>query len=320
MKSFKDLSIRRKLITSFFIVICFIFLIGIAGIFNTIRIDSSYSNLLNSASQRIIILSETNEKFTDARRAFESMLVYKMVLDKDFDYYLQYDFILSDIKEVTKKLEEYKLTFEEDTQIDDETKENQLLMLDKINNELKNFSSYTAELNDTVLNNNIEAIPEKTNNLTVSAGLISAQFDYLHILDEKTAKTISTANSTSINVTIVITSICTLVVLILSILFALITAKSIAKPLKNLAADIERIAKGDFSVEIDTQRYDEIGLVAKSIVLIKDTVNSLIKNIAIISEDFSKGEKTEIPIEDYEGAYKKTAEGINNTLLYRFLI
>ncbi len=196
-------------------------------------------------------------------------------------------------------------------------------MLDKINDELKNFSSYTAELNEAVLNNNIEAIPEKTNNLTVSAGLIAAQFDYLHILDEKTAETISNANSTSINVTIVITSICTLIVLILSILFALITAKSIAKPLKNLAADIERIAKGDFSVKIDTQRHDEIGLVSKSIVLIKDTVNSLIKNIAIISEDFSKGEKTEIPIKDYEGAYKKTAEGINNivtTINHDFIV
>ncbi len=315
MKSFRASSIRKKLIISFLAVICFIFLIGVSGVVNNIRINSSYSNLLNTASNRIIILNQTNERFTDARRAFESMLVYKMVLKRDFDYNLQYGFIFNDIDEVAKNLEKYKLTFDDDTQIENEVKEKQLAMLDKISGELTHFSSLTNELNDAVLNGNTELIAEKTNNLTVSAGLISAQFDYLHILDEQTSESISKSNSTNVAITTITTALITLIILILAVIFALKIAKSIALPLKNLAGDIERIAKGDFNVEIDTKRADEIGLVAKSILLIKDTVNSLIKNIDIISEDFSKGKKSEIPSDDYEGAYKKTAEGINNIII-----
>jgi len=323
MKSFKASSIRKKLIISFLAIIFFIFLIGVSGIINNIRIDSSYSNLLNTASNRIIILNQTNEKFTDAIRAFEAMLVYKMVLDRDFDYNLQYGFIFSDIDDVTKNLEKYKLTFDEDTQIKNEIKKNQLAMLDKINNELIHFSTLTNELNDAVLSGNTQSITEKTNNLTVSAGLISAQFDYLYILDEQTAESISKSNSTNVMITTITTSLITLIILILAIIFALKIAKSIAFPLKNLSADIERIAKGDFNVEIDIKREDEIGLVAKSILLIKDTVNSLIKNIDIISENFSKGKKAEIPSGNYDGAYKKTAEGINNivkTINHDFIV
>ncbi len=323
MKSFKDLSIRKKLITCFCVIICFIFVMGITGIINNIRINSSYSNLLNSASKRIIILNETSEKFTDARRAFESMLVYKMILERDFDYNLQYGFILSDIEEVSKKLEEYKSTFSEDLQIDDTIKDKQLVMLDKINNELKNFSSLTDELNKAVLSGDTQIISEKTNTLTVSAGLVSAQFDYLHILDEQTAERISASNSISINITIIITSLIMLIIIAFAILFALITAKSISKPLKHLAADTEKIAKGDFNIKIDTNRADEIGLVSNSVLLIKDTVNNLIKNINTLSEEFSQGKNSEIPSNNYEGAYKKTAEGINNivsTINHDFIV
>ncbi len=313
MKLYKDLSIKKRLITNFSVIIFFVFLIGMAGIVSNISVNSSYSNLLNSAEKRIITLNETREKFTDARRAFESMLVYKIILEKDFDYNLQYGFVSNDIEEIRKKLNMYEMMFEEDSQTDTDVKEKQLEMLKKIGAGLEDFNSFADELNVAVLSGDKEKLVETINKLTVKAGLISAQLDYLHIYDQQTSDSVSKSNSTRTTLTVLITAILIVLIILFAIFVAFATSNSIAVPLKNLAVNAEKIAKGDFNANIETSRKDEVGLVSNSILQIKNTVNNLIENINTLSDEFKMGNmQSEITSSNYEGVYKRTADGIND--------
>ncbi len=313
MKRFKDLSIRSKLIFSFCIVICFIFIVGVAGIIGNKKIESSYSNLLNTSEKRIVILKEAEMQLACARKGVESMLSYKAVLQRDFDCNLQYLTISENIDGILKNLEKYKSTFDNDYNTDTQIKEKQLAMIDKINKNLSELNNGADDFYNSVSVKDLTKASDKIQELIAISGRIGAEFDYLNIFDEDSLEKVTEENQTSIEILMFVMTAIMIIFLILALVFALAISRSIANPLKILAQNSAKIAQGDFLAKIGMDREDEVGYVAKSVLKIKDTVNSLIKNIDILSEEFTKGNmKSEIPIEQFEGAYRKTAEGINN--------
>lgn len=313
MKGFKDLSIRSKLISSFSVIIVFIFIVGISGIVNGLTINSDYEKIMTTAEKRIVLLGEIEENFANVKESINSMVSYKIVFEKDFEYTLKSEFVNQYVATINDKFNEYKLTFDLDSDVDSEIKSKQLDMVSKIEGELTELKSYVSELNSGILSNNADSIKKDIDEVIAKSGLISAQFDFLKIYDKQSEESILAETSSYSDITAIVIISIMFIVIVCSILFALLISKSISVPLKLLSTNTAKIAQGDFEAKIGMDRQDEVGMVSKSILQIKDNVNDLIKNIDILSDEFEKGNMhSEIPVSHFSGAYQKTVEGINN--------
>jgi methyl-accepting chemotaxis protein len=118
---------------------------------------------------------------------------------------------------------------------------------------------------------------------------VKSATEYLDVADQESKKVLEErrqSDSTAATATVVIALISTLLALALGVAIAYTSAKSITQPLNNLMNVAQRIANaGDLDHEIDVQRQDEIGELAKTF---KNMV-SYLKEMAAVSESIAGG-------------------------------
>lgn len=106
--------------------------------------------------------------------------------------------------------------------------------------------------------------------------------------------------------------ICAIIIILATLLVSIIS-KSISEPIKGSAAYLSRIAKGDFSFEIQNgylQRKDEVGIIANSIQDMKDSLKHLILTITEESETIA--EEVEKSVANIDGL-NKSLESVSAT-------
>lgn len=80
---------------------------------------------------------------------------------------------------------------------------------------------------------------------------------------------------------------CSILILIIA-LFSIILSRRITKPLKELSYDAMELAKGNFKVDIQTRRKDEIGVLAMSFKKMQISIGNLIEELKNINQNLEQ--------------------------------
>ena len=117
-------------------------------------------------------------------------------------------------------------------------------------------------------------------------GWIISTGNYVDDMDEQvSAKTAELHNVLIKNVIIFLISMC--ILLIIAIIIAIRFSSRITKPLDSIRKLAQRLAKYDFTKDIEVQGNDEFGQTAKALNIAQDNVKELIKNISKKTMDLS---------------------------------
>jgi methyl-accepting chemotaxis protein len=84
--------------------------------------------------------------------------------------------------------------------------------------------------------------------------------------------------------------LCSLLIMIIAIIaFGYFISRSISKPVRSLAESAERMAEGDFTVDlITTENQDELGSLAASFNKMKNNINQLVEKLQVDAEMIAK--------------------------------
>lgn len=138
--------------------------------------------------------------------------------------------------------------------------------------------SYSKEYGATITT----FIPIKDNSGKVMAAL-GADYDAQPVYD--------LVASSKIELIIIIS-----IIIIISLVVSIVFTRFMIKPLKQLICEINKVSKGDFSVQIKTNRKDEIGDIARTFAIMVNELKSIINEInessqklTLFSKDLNNG-------------------------------
>lgn len=110
--------------------------------------------------------------------------------------------------------------------------------------------------------------------------------------------------------------IAVIILVIFSIIIYLYIDKKISKPLVRSVEHFKAVAKGDFSIKVlekNLQRKDEIGDIARGIVLMKDELSDLIRKIMDNSQDLgASSEELSATVEEFSSMAQNIESSIKN--------
>jgi len=95
---------------------------------------------------------------------------------------------------------------------------------------------------------------------------------------------------------------------------ALAITRSITTPVNQLVDDVNRIAEGDLSVQLQNRTNDEVGTLARSVVeTLAGTLRELIAEMNRMSSEHNAGDiDVVVDVDKFTGAYREMAGGIND--------
>ena len=107
----------------------------------------------------------------------------------------------------------------------------------------------------------------------------------------------------------------TLFDLILAIIITIIITKIITNGINKVTIAARKIAEGEINFELETNSKDEIGDLVDSFNIMKNTINNLINEVSILSENAIDGNLKVRGREDkFSGEFKTIVQGFNTTL------
>jgi len=99
--------------------------------------------------------------------------------------------------------------------------------------------------------------------------------------------------------------------LAVSIILLSLIISAISKPITVLSHNMSHIADGDLTVDINTKRDDEIGVLGKSLQKIADTLHKLLEEIKNMLSEHEKGNINHyLNADEFNGSYKTLANDI----------
>lgn len=94
--------------------------------------------------------------------------------------------------------------------------------------------------------------------------------------------------------------------------FGLVIVKYLTNGISHFVRSFGKLAEGELSIDVELKTEDELGVMSRSLKVMVDTINDIIKETNILSSEHLKGDiDTRIDKSRFEGAYQKMAEGIN---------
>lgn len=150
----------------------------------------------------------------------------------------------------------------------------QLSVPDELNNKKQETLSLLNQYDTLGKNNpavNNELITSK-DNITAIASRMGKSIDSITALQEQRSK--EDGNTISLIVTTV-----TAIAILMGIFFALIIRHMIVTPMKEVMAAVEKIASGDLTQQLHTDRKDELGQLYNNIGSMSTTLNTLISEV-----------------------------------------
>lgn len=301
MKFFVNLSVKKKLISVFFVISIFMISIGIQGILSSAKINEGseaiYNNNLISIRDLEEIKGNTNEI-----RANTLILIYERDRSK-------IDEVTKEIAECTKADDIFLKEYDDLPLLPEEQK-----TFDDFKNDLVKYRQVRNKVIDLAKNNNYDEAVEVYN-----SELSAIRFSMLEKLDkciEINKNSAEKANSNNISLFKSVRSsiiIFTVVAFLIIISIAYILSKSIINPLNKIKDLAERLSAYDFSTPIAITRKDEFGQTAVALNTAQQNVSSLVKLIMENSQDISaSSEELSATIQELSSKAITIDEAVNN--------
>lgn len=164
-------------------------------------------------------------------------------------------------------------------------------------------------------NRNEEANKVRTSNLVPPGVVIRENIDFLVKANIQSGID-SLAITEKIQMSTIINNIGLLIISIISvIIMGYVIIKSIIKPIREINAASESIARGEMNINLDTNSKDEMGILSLNFQKVVTAIQTLIGEIGIMSLAMEKGDTDKrIDTSQFKGSYKEVAEGINEMM------
>lgn len=313
MKFFGNMKIKGKLLFGFGMVLCLTLFLAIFSYVLIRRVNASYDNILEGPVSRSVAILNIKGNFAIYRRIAAQAVVY------------------SDNPGMLAKLSGEYDTLKEDTNA-------------QVNNY---FSSLTADLTldedgiktrtdtlnnlKTLLDTDYNAVVQRIfacankgdrdgalNELLTGANIAtdaSTQVDALLASAKEVRIAMSNDASQMAKSAEYLVSIISIVATLLGVIFAIALARIISKGIVEIRTAAKKIAEGDFNVVVGSNNRDEIGDLSNTLLMLKNTIESLVNDIEHVSEEIAAGDiDKRINETAYKGEFHKVAKGINKTL------
>ncbi|MCS7164224.1 MAG: methyl-accepting chemotaxis protein, partial [Thermodesulfovibrio sp.] len=267
---FKNLTIGRKLLVGFGVVILSTLILALITFFQLYQIK----NLVNSIHDKIeevnksyqmrdyirVVVSNLPEIILSQNKSEAEQI--KKIIDENRAKYRE---IFEDLKKIALTEEEKRLISNIESAIKEAVTYNnkviEFSIAGKKTEAEKVYDEYSKEKNTQIF----KAIDEKVS-------------FHQKELDQETDKAISLVIR-QITISVILSS----VIVIFGILFSTIISRSVRKPVVELKEILEKIAQGNLSVNIKTESKDEIGMISQSL---KEAITN-IKNLISESKTIS---------------------------------
>ncbi|SUY46110.1 methyl-accepting chemotaxis sensory transducer [Clostridium putrefaciens] len=273
---FNNLKVRDKifLLSTLMTILCCI--IGFAGY---IYISKSNKNMTSLYSENLIPIQYINENRTQAR-AMEADIYYIMLRTDDKEVQNKN---IKDLERRTKKFHETWAKYK-DHDMDEFEKQR----VASIESRFQKYSSGTDQAIKLALDGNtaealvkyyeVEEIGEKFQEESIELATYSSD----------SAKDINDRNKENFKRVVTLFQIMMVVTIAIEIILSLTISKSIVKPLEISVEYLNTISRGDLTLEVPeifNKRKDEIGIMGKSMVLMKESLTELIRSLKIESSN-----------------------------------
>ncbi|GHV40657.1 hypothetical protein FACS189490_06180 [Clostridia bacterium] len=311
MKWLSNVKIGTKIIGGFLIVVALAVAIAVVGAFSLNQVDADYSNALDFTAERAIILYEMKVNIGDLRRLTSQLDTYA-----DDKSVLQSIKTQGDdaIKGFSATAEEYRGKLSGDPHLADADKQTRTKIINDIEKIVNGYYTtyFIATYNDLSAGKSVDTITMLAEAGKYAEGAFSDIDDLLNKALDLTNET-STQLSDSARTTLLLLIGIAVAAVIIAVIIAIVIQRSITGPIRKVVALAEDVSRGNINVNVDDSAKDETGDMARAFKLVIKNITSIIGGIDDMSKKHNDGDmKAYIDGNQYEGAYKTVASGVND--------
>jgi len=313
------LSIRAKISLFSIVTLALTFIVGIAGVFGTLYINNKYVYMNETADVRLVSSYDIQENFDDLKENMNMMMLVAALGTSDGssanidNFYKNISTSLSNIDEIA---DTYRNNLNGDNTVTQENKDrlnNDIdIVTTVIDGEYKGFidAMYTASKSGmTNLDTSaFEAVTKKNTEIgNVIDDMVQAAVDKKNVMIDSCQ---GVATGMWIFVLVFL-----LLILAVNIVVGNIISKKIVNPLKSIMNVFEKVANGDFNVNIRSNGRDECSRLLNDFSVVVDNVSNIIDDIEEAVAKFEKGDiKIELNADKYNGEYKKLVSAVSDMM------
>ena len=305
----KNMKIGKKLVLTFILVTIISSIAGIIGLGKMYMMNTNYKDALNNYGFSQGDIGLFNAEFNNSR-----VMIRDVVFSTDQG---TRDENVTKLSQSNAKIDTYLANMKKTI-----INETERTYYDYISDNLAKYRTISDQVVELAKQNkSAEAQTLLTAQGTSLSDKVSTSIDPL-ISEKRTAGDAISANLTAeANVAYLMMMAIILIAIVLSFFIALKIARSISKPVKEMQAAAQRMARGDLSIQINVKSKDEIGQLGGALTESSESIRTYIADITKTLGEIKQGNLTVTPELDYIGDYvdlKNSCDGIlvslNDTL------
>ncbi len=313
--SYKNFSIKARVIVLVAIMLIFSALIGIFGFFSLLNVNGKYELMLGTASERLNLSSELELEVAKFRRAFLNVIVQSEIHQDKTRTTDALNELNSHLEKITDITDRYKACVDSDTSLTPQAQQNLYNLRQKFLDDFLSVGDLSKDLGAACLaedfdgiNRCLSLIVEKVETAYDNvANIRQAAIDRRDVLDDEATTTARVSEIVLIAVLFL--------ALIFSLAIAIIITNSIVKPIVHITKQARKAAEGDFSVDVRTNITNEVGQLSNSLGMFIDTTKNVFDDMVDAFREMEYGNLDKrLNTSKYNGQYSVMAETINKIL------
>ncbi|PWB56802.1 MAG: hypothetical protein C3F06_00825 [Candidatus Methanoperedenaceae archaeon] len=296
MVNIKDISLSRKLIGGFSIVVILLAIVGIIGYNAVTTVDSDLSNILADKE----LSDDAAKMIIDVTAVGESVNAYGLG-EKEA------------IKDYQASIKGYDLAHEEILSMELSDEERQVMTkIDALHNSYQESAdNYIQVIDETNAqkNANVVAAMEKFMEDGKKLDEALVEFENIQTIKEEENKAGAALASRNAIMEILIVSI---IAGILGLSIGLYISRSITKPVDEVLSGAKTISEGKLDIKMHNDSADEIGVLSSTFQNMANDLNEVIADSNKVLSAMSEGDLTRNISVEAKGDFKKITMGIEN--------
>lgn len=307
-----NLPIRKKILYSIGITVALSVLLLIINNIVLNVVVNKYDQAISGAEYRYSIASDINALMA---RTSKEVTTVRYNYNNKSSVNISEESIYSNFDDIFILLDEYIESTEGEYGSTDADYEIQMAIIDDLVASLDNYVLTTDKIIEFAKSTDLQSLMTTDLQISNEEEIVTGFIDELmYISYEESASSSNEAYNISYisTIGIILTG---LIMVIVAIILGLVTSSIIVKPIKKLTELSTKVAKGDFDIDLRTNTRDEIGVLSNNINNIIYTFDTIVSQIGEVDKKIEDGYlSVKINSEEYEGAYKDTAEVINKMI------
>ncbi len=277
MKRFTNLKIATKLIIGFLTVACIAGVVGIVGLININALAESDRLLYEENTLGIVYSGDANTYYQRLRYNIAEMLLLKDEAQKD-DYIGKFNDFLAAIE---TNLNDYEAGIITQTDRD---------LFDPLKGDWVQFKSYMQQIITFTQSGQYHQVERiLLGDADAVSGSLMDSFLKLYEYNSTGAVTRAAENTGLAKTANLIMIIVLLAAVAAAVMLGVFLARSISKPLNKMVEAADKLAEGNFNIDITAASKDETGMLAGSFLNMASTLKAIIADLSQALEAFANG-------------------------------